>query len=274
MKNNSSKIASNALADTAFEIVLRSFPATANEEHPVFRLKNLFQFEINRFLEIWPERSRGTNLEGAQIVISHDSAALYPSEFIADPDCSITYYRNNNKRGLIYIETSPVSDEQGLINIFTLRDVNFLDGTFDAHEDGFSVAEEIIRAAWRNVLGRDAIAPPSIVEKLLSVLESLKANGAPVPVRNFAAFCGRVALERSDSGKTFDKEETDAIMGESLVELGLFPDPSWAKQASSARTARRVFLNFQHADLVGPNGMDLDGDLLSEEALSLTFRDA
>ena len=245
MKNKPlKKIVSNALADTAFEIVLRSFPETATDEHPVFRLKNLFQSEIHRFLEIWLERSLGTSLEGAQIVISHDSAALYPPEFIADPDCSITYYRNNNKRGLIYIETSPVSDEQGLRNIFTLRDVNFLDGSFDAHEDGFSVAAEIIRAAWRNVLGRDAIAPPAIVEKLLSVLGGLKVNNAPVPVRSFAAFCGRFALERSDSGETYDAEETDAIMGESLVELGLFPDPSWAKQASSARTARRVFLNF------------------------------
>jgi hypothetical protein len=273
MKLSSLKIASNALADTAFEIVLRSFPETADEEHPVFRMKNLFQSEISRFLEIWPERTRDTKLEGAQIVISHDSADLYPPEFIADPDCSITYYRNNNKRGLIYIETSPVSDEQGLRNIFTLRDVNFLDGTFDAQEDGFSVAAEIVRAAWRNAVGQDANAPPAIVEKLLSVLESLKANHAPVPVRSFAEFCARVALERSDKNKTYDAEETDAIIGESLIELGLFPDRAWAKQASSARIARRLFLNFQHADLVGLNGIDLDGDALSEEAKALTFRD-
>ena len=273
MKANSLKIASNALADTAFEIVLRSFPETADKEHPVFRLKNLFQSEINHFLEIWPERTRGTKLEGAKIVISHDSADLYPSNFIADPDCSITYYRNNNKSGLVYIETSPVSDEQGLRNIFTLRDVNFLDGTFDAEEDEFSVAAEIVRAAWRNAVGQDATAPLSIVEKLLSVLESLKANQAPIPVRSFAAFCAQVALERSDKSKAYDAEETDAIIGESLIELGLFPDRAWAKQASPGRIARRLFLNFQHADLVGPNGMDLDGDAVSEEAKTLTFRD-
>jgi S-DNA-T family DNA segregation ATPase FtsK/SpoIIIE len=270
---NSLKIASNALADTAFEIVLRSFPETTEEEHPVFRIKNLFEPEITRFLEVWPERTRGTNLEGAQVVISHDSADLYPQEFIADPNCSITYYRNNNKRGLIYIETSPVSDEQGLRNIFTLRDVNFLDGTFDAQEDGFFVAEEIVRAAWRSVVGQNEMAPQAIVEKMRSVLESLKANNAPVPVRRFAEFCSQVALKRSDKSRAYDAEETDSIIGESLIKLGLFPDRAWAKQTSSARTARRLFLNLQHADLVGPNGIDLDGEVLAEEVAALTFKD-
>lgn len=273
MKMNSQQIASNALADTAFEIVLRSFPENTGDEHPVFRIKNLFNSEISRFLETWPNKITGTRLDGAQIVISHDGAALYPSEFIADPDCSITYYRNNNKRGLIYIETSPVSDEQGLRNIFTLRDVNFLDGTFDSKEDGFSVAVEIVSAAWRNACEKNVAPPPAIVGKLVSVLEGLKASHAPVPVRSFAEFCAQVALKRSGNGKSYDAEETDAIIGESLVELGLFPDPAWAKQASSTRIARRLFLNFQHADLVGPNGIDLDGEAISEEAKAFTFKD-
>ena len=147
LNENLAHLAQKALAETAFVITTREFPEDTGDNHPVFRLSNLFQPEIQNFLQIWTERVSGTRLEKAQVVISHDGKGKYPPQFIARPDCSITYYRNNNKNGLLYIETSPVSDEQGLRNIFTLRDVNFLDGQFDSEEDGFSVAQEIVHSA-------------------------------------------------------------------------------------------------------------------------------
>lgn len=224
MKIELSQIASNAVAETAFKIVCRNFPESSSEEHPVFRMKNLFEPEITHFLEIWSSRTSGTSLGRAKVVISHDSKDLYPPEYIADPACSITYYRNNNKGGLIYIETSPVSDEQGLRNIFTLRDVNFLDGSFDDSDSDFSVTEELVKSAWRSVAGDNATVPKIVIEQLITVLDCLHTNLTSVPVRKFSAFCARVALERSDEDKTFDMEETNAIIGCCLIELGLFPD--------------------------------------------------
>ncbi len=273
MKIELSQVASNAVAETAFKIVCRNFPESSSEEHPVFRMKNLAEPEITHFLEIWSSRTSGTSLGRAKVVISHDSKDLYPPKYIADPACSITYYRNNNKGGLIYIETSPVSDEQGLRNIFTLRDVNFLDGSFDDLDSDFLVAEELVKSAWRSAAGDNATAPKMVIEQIIKVLDCLHPNLTTVPVRKFSAFCARVALERSDKDRTFNLEETNAIIGRCLIELRLFPDENWASQSSLARLSRRLTLNMQHAELLGANGVDLDGDALAEEARTNVFKD-
>lgn len=274
LHENLAHLAHKALAETAFVITTREFPEDTGDNHPVFRLSNLFQPEIQNFLQIWTERVSGTRLERAQVVISHDGEGKYPPEFIARPDCSITYYRNNIKNGLLYIETSPVSDEQGLRNIFTLRDVNFLDGQFDSEEDGFSVAEEIVHSAWRLVSGRDNPAPGLVVDLITQVLNSLRDNKRSIPVRPFVRFCTRIALERSDPDKSFDVDETKAVIGRALVELNMFPDEIWATNSTDAKISRRLFLNWQHADLVGASGVDLDGDTLAVQAKDVVFKNA
>jgi hypothetical protein len=79
------EISHKALAETAFIIALRTFPEETEDNHPVFRLSNLFQSEIEYFLEIWAERVAGTRLQKAKVIISHEGEGLYPPEFIADP---------------------------------------------------------------------------------------------------------------------------------------------------------------------------------------------
>lgn len=274
LHENLAHLAYKALAETAFVITAREFPEDTGDNHPVFRLSNLFQPEIESFLQIWTDRVSGTRLEKAQVVISHDGDGKYPSEFIARPDCSITYYRNNIEHGLLYIETSPVSDEQGLRNIFTLRDVNFLDGQFDSEDDGFFVAEEIVHSAWRQVSDRDNHAPGLVVDLITQVLRSLREHKRSVPVRPFVRFCARIALERCDPGKSFDVNETKAVIGRALVELNMFPDDIWATNPTEAKISRRLFLNWQHADLVGANGLDLDGDALASQAKDVVFKNA
>ena len=105
------------LAGAAFEIVSRSF-LDDGSDHRSFRLKNLTKDETLSFLTIWQEESEEKGLQLVRLLVANDSHNDFPSEYRADPERSITYYRNNNDHGLVYVETKVESDEQGLKNIF------------------------------------------------------------------------------------------------------------------------------------------------------------
>lgn len=260
----------NVIAGTAFEVVARSFSRKEGSERNSFRLKNLTKNEALAFVEAWKLLSSSRGLDKVRLLVASDSHDDFPEDYRASPDHSITYYRNNNDSGLVYIETKVESDEQGLKNLFTLRDVNFLDGTFD-EEGGFLVPEEMVRQA----LGYAGSPNPSnhvlLRDRLVEVLRELNSVGMTVPVRKFAAFVLSAADEVVSSSDVFSPEETEAVVGRSLVLLDMFPDECW--RGHVGRTARRLSLNLLRSELAESPSADLDGEKTAQACLGTRFLD-
>ncbi|MBT2303974.1 DNA translocase FtsK [Variovorax paradoxus] len=238
------------LASTAFRIVASSFQRHVDVKHKCFRIKNLLADEVAQFVDIW-DREADTTVPGkARLVIAEDLGGTVPAGYVAAADRSITYYRNNNPEGLVYLETRVQSDEQGLQNIFTLRDSNFLDGSFDESAGGATdVPQLLTRESWHAVTDRTTPAPQLLVERAAEVLRHVHPRVEAIPVRRFVRFARALCEEWSASRDAVDEAAADAIVGRNLWQLGLFPDELWRKGAADARIRRRFELNARHANL-------------------------
>lgn len=238
------------LASTAFRIVESSFQRNADVKHKCFRIKNLQADEVAMFVDIWNSESATTALRQARLVIAEDLGGAIPSQYVAAVDKSITYYRNNNPEGLVYLETRVQSDEQGLQNIFTLRDSNFLDGSFDESAGGATTVSQLLtREAWSAVSGQTTLAPQLLVTRAAEVLRHLHPHIEAIPVRRFVRFARAVSEDWRASSEAVDEMAADAIVGRNLWHLGLFPDEFWRKGAADARIRRRFELNARHSNL-------------------------
>ncbi|MCH8542306.1 MAG: hypothetical protein LAT61_01925 [Alcanivorax sp.] len=258
------------VAGTAFEIVARSFSLNDDSDRNSFRLKNLTRIEALEFLRVWQLRSADRGLDRIRLLVASDSHQEFPQEFRADPVHSITYYRNNNEHGLVYVETKVESDEQGLKNIFTLRDVNFLDGTFD--EDGkFNVAEEMVKQAMRHAGLPGSGDKELLQDRLVEVLRELNAASMTVPVRKFAGFVLAAAAEVVASGDIYSPEETNALVGRCLVHLDMFPDELWRN--NPGRVARRLSLNVLRSELAASPSSELDAEKTAQDCIRAKFID-
>jgi energy-coupling factor transporter ATP-binding protein EcfA2 len=258
------------IAGTAFEIVARSFTSDDGSARNSFRIKNLTRNEALEFLNIWQLRSAERGLSNVRLLVASDSHEGFPQEFRADPDHSITYYRNHNDSGLVYIETKVESDEQGLKNLFTLRDVNFLDGTFD--EDGeFVVPEEMVRQALFFAGAKNPEASELLRDRLVEVLRELIASGMTIPVRKYARFVLAAAEQVISCHSVFSPEETNALVGKCLVHLDMFPDEIW--RLHPGRVERRLSLNLLQSELAASPSSDLDPEKTAQDCIRTRFVD-
>jgi len=258
------------IAGTAFEIVARSFSRDGESNRNSFRLKNLTKGEALEFLRTWQKHSQDRGLGLVRLLVASDSHEDFPSEFRADPDHSITYYRNNNESGLVYIETKVESDEQGLKNLFTLRDVNFLDGTFD-EEGEFLVPEEMVRQALRISGAANPQGHELLRDRLIEVLRELNAAEMAVPVRKFAGFISAAADEVVSSSTVYSPAETNALVGRCLIHLDMFPDEHW--RHSPGRISRRLSLNLLRSELAASPSSDLDAEKTAQDCARAKFVD-
>jgi S-DNA-T family DNA segregation ATPase FtsK/SpoIIIE len=255
------------LAGSALEIVRRSFSAVGPDELKTFRIKNLSARESLELLDVWQTEAAAAGLADVRIVVASDTEGDFPVQYRADPSRSITWYRNNIRGGLVYVETKVESDEQGLKNLFTLQDQDYLSGTFDT--DDFRVAEYMIR---KTVPGSPLEAAPGqlLVARLFEVLRHFRSFGTPIPVRRFLRFVCSVRQTVAAREGSLEQSEVDALVGEGLVHLGLFPDTSW--RSAENKTGRRLQLNMLRADLASSFAADHDADKLAQEALAKAFR--
>ena len=256
------------IARTTIAIISTSFQPADGGAKQCFRVKNLVRGEIDSLLSLWNASAKGTHLEKVRVVVAGDSDGNFPDEFRAGPGRSITYYRNHNESGLVYLETKVESDEQGLKNIFTLRDKNFLDGTFDT--DLPPVPLRMFDISWDVACGHSSKAPALVRKRVLEALGHIHPKPAPVSARKYARFCLAVSVARQDRGGNLDPVEIDALVGEALLELDLFPDTCW--RLSSGRAGRRLAQNAFHAEFASSASSELDLDLLLERCAQTTFK--
>lgn len=257
------------LARAAFEIVRRSFAAVGPDELKTFRIKNLSNRESLALLEVWRERAAQAGLSNVKVVVASDASGDFPAEYRADPSRSITWYRNNISGGLVYVETKVESDEQGLKNLFTLQDQDYLSRTFDT--DDFSVGNFMIR---QSIPGGSLETPPGelLVDRLLEVLGHFRSFGTPVPVRRFLQFVCSVREAAGAKPAALESTEVDELVGRGLVHLGLFPDGLW--RSVESKTGRRLQLNMLRAELASSYAADYDSEKLAQDAATKLFRDS
>lgn len=261
------------LASTAFRIVENSFQRNADVKHQCFRIKNLQTDEVAKFVSIWNSEAAKTVLGQARLVVAEDLEGAVPSKYVAATDKSITYYRNNNPEGLVYLETRVQSDEQGLQNIFTLRDSNFLDGSFDESAGGVtSVSQLLTREAWTAASGQTTSAPQLLVDRAAEVLRHVHPHIEAIPVRRFVRFARALCEEWASSLEAVDESTADAIVGRNFWHLGFFPDELWRKGGADARIRRRFELNARHANLSNGSA-DIEVETIEAAAAKTKFQD-
>lgn len=266
--NMNTDFAAKVIARTTRAIIADVFAMATDGGKRSFRIKNLARAEIVFLLDLLAEVEGREEFRNTRIVVASDAPGDFPERFRADPDKSITYYRNNNDGGLIYIETKVESDEQGLKNIFTLRDINFLDGTFDHAE--FDVAKILVRDAFSIVRQDSRITNEILADKLLEIRSLLRSVGHGTSLRKFVNFIIR-AVQGLPANGLLDAAEVDELVGRSLVELDMFPDKEW--NGHESRAARRLQMNLLHAQLASSPSSDLDQDKLSAQVERTVFKD-
>lgn len=265
------KNCNQVIAETVFSIVANSFGTDIEgSARNCFRIKNLQKQEILKLIDVWSEESPAYNLQDVKVIIAGDSDDDYPSEYKAEKDRSITWYRNNNEKGLVYLETKTESDEQGLKNIFTLQDRNFLDGFFD--NSTFNVSKTIIERCW-NITSKDGSKVPEFFSGLLlEVLGHIHPSKTQVPVRNFIKFALASCEEYYLASGSLTSDQQEEIIGRNLIHLSLFPDSLWRSEGSEIRTSRRLELNLSYAELVTANNSDIEPDEVAKICTRIKFR--
>lgn len=241
------------LARTAIRIASLVLKRDASAAHQCFRVKNLNQDEVVQFVQAWPAAALAVGLAQVRLIVADSLGGVIPVQHVAEDGCSITHYRNNNREGLIYVETSVQSDEQGLQNMFSLRDSNFLDGSFDDYvPSAHGVPGLLIEEAWKGGDGTGGV-PSMLLERLRTVIRLVHPDIEPVPVRRFVAFAEAACEVWLTHPATIDAAVADRIVGNALWAMDMFPDPGWNEGAAEARWRRRLELNTRHADLLDGN---------------------
>lgn len=265
--------ADRVLASVAFKIIDRAFSLQPSEARKCFRLSNFTANEAMTFLDICELKTRDGSLKDTNIVVASDAPAKFPDHYRARTDETITTYRNSIDPGhaLIYIETKIESDSQGLKNIFTLRDNNFLDGSFDSED--FQVSRKLAVEAFNVVFDSFDSTYDPLVDGATEVLEGLKSGGMAVSVRKYSRFCLLIAERRKAIDGVVDLDQVNEIVGASLPALDLFPDSLWRENKTKTRISRRLTQNHLHADLASSSTADLDQQKLAQDCKTVKFKD-
>ena len=258
------------IGSTVFDLISRQLNDIENHERPFFRVKNLRFNEAHAFIDRW-SKLEDPRLALIKIIVASDSEGEFESRFKADTDKSITYYRDNNESGLVYIETKVESDAQGLKNIFSFSDSNFLDGHFDSSD--YKVPIRMCELAWESLDGDIDEQPTLLFKRLVEVLNFLHPKPLSISARRFAKFVLEALRERKKSEQNFTATQTDNLIGKHLPELGLFPDEEWHAKANLSSVKRRLELNSLHAELAGSHSSDLDIPRLVDQIESVQFVD-
>jgi energy-coupling factor transporter ATP-binding protein EcfA2 len=259
------------LAHAIVEIIVEAFRHNEEAAHKCFRIKNLQSEEVVALANIWKGTAQGLGLGGVRMVVADDLGGQVPPEYVAEEGLSITYYRNHNQGGLVYVETRVQSDEQGLQNLFTIRDSNFLDGSFDEYAGaGMKVPGLLLAKAWGAVGNGGLPLPALLLERASLVLALVHPEVAAVPVRRFIVFCTAVCARWMAWGSPVDSACADRIVGECLWHLDMFPDEQWREGDVDARVKRRLERNARHADLM-LSGVEIDPEELCRAVLRTRF---
>lgn len=261
------------LSEVILGVIARAFGHEPDVKQKCFRVKNFQDDELVELVSAWQRSAAALGLHGTRLVAANDLGGRIPGEFVADPGLSITYYRNHNESGLVYLENRAQSDEQGLQNLFTFRDSNCLDGSFDKYAGmAGGIPALIVARAWQAASGLREPAPSLLTERCLQVLRLVHPQIKSISVRHFVRFCLEVSNAWAKSPEAVDAQRADRLVGASLWQIDLFPDETWHLGATEARVRRRLELNAGHADLLA-GGTEIDADNLSEKLEALVFRD-
>jgi len=259
------------IARVAARIAASALSRDRKAKHQCFRIKNLHDKEIIQLVQEWPTIASSAGLEGIRLLVTDSLDGAIPPHYVSEKGNTITYYRNHNPDGLIYVESSVQSDEQGLQNMFSLRDSNFLDKSFDEYAGSpYGVPQLLIQETW-NEAETDREVPILLLTRLIQVIRLIHPDIEPVPVRRFIAFTAFASNLWRTHERIVDEQQANKLVGQALSVMEMFPDELWIENGSEARIKRRLELNSRHAELLDGT-TELTGAEVAARATDTKFK--
>ena len=258
----------SALSLIVAEIIKAQMETEEDAKEKIFRVNFLRDDEILSFLDTWEKLKFRFKLQSVRLVISSNPDGKFPNDFVADTP--ITYYRNHNDTGLIYLENEATPDAQSLKNAYTLRDTDVLNGVVKL-KNYPRIEEFIIEKVWEVVTNKNNAVPNVVLESLIKVLRLVSNENRKIALRQFISFVVDVVLRRENSQKPLSLDDTYELIGKCLVNLEMFPDVFWISDHSDIKIQRRLFLNSEYAEFY-QKGQPIDVDDLIKTIQTFNFR--
>jgi S-DNA-T family DNA segregation ATPase FtsK/SpoIIIE len=199
--------------------------------------------------------------EPVDLVVSvNDALSDIPDRYRLDRSArTMTWYRNNNTRGLVLIEVDAQGDQQGVVAMHTLTDADILDPQSAERTSRLTI---ITRTAWAVAKSADVAEPPqALIDTLSSVFDAL-ATSRPLSLRRWVAFCLAASFTLAELDRAVTSDEVELAVARALPHLGLFPDSLLFERGSAV--SRRLERNAAAAQLLTPQGKELREDELAD----------
>lgn len=172
------------------------------------------------------ERSPGA--EGFDVVVAAAPDSGIEQRFLLDTDRSLTWYRNQARRGVVLVEIDEVSDHAGISNFHRLTDTDILHGSRESLDE--SAAAEYRRArvaaladeAWHRTTGAGPC--PSVMVTVLDELLAALFLSTGVSLRGWVDLVSDACASAARLGGPISLRDAQRAVGESLPALRLFPD--------------------------------------------------
>ena len=261
--------ADRIIAETVFGIIKRR--AIAESGKPIcFRVKALTAEVVHTFLVFWKAYSGDSGLGAANVVVNGYGGTGFASKFQVDPRRSLADYLDGNRNGLIYLETGMEDGGHDFESLCTLRDVDFLNGRFDADGD---VVDDIIRLTSRAVGYEPHEIPQRISRPIGLILRLIHPDSVFISIRTFVEFCYGILSGMLSGPLNPSPQDLNALIGDGLSVLGLFPDEGWRIEDSKEIIKERLTSNAYFSRLRDLAGMDMNPEILIAKGGETVFSD-
>lgn len=227
---------------------LRPVPGSGR---PWLRVTNFSREEIRSTIEAL---QRLENEQGAfglvtKVGTSEVDSGI-PDIYRLSPGQTLTHWRNASVPAVLLIDWDVQGDEEGLAASFRLDDVSLLG---DSNPNVAEARLQILNSeAWRVAGG--AGEP---LQAFHSRVQSLRSDMPDIALRKWASFVVRCA-EAVVPLQLKTPDEVDRVIGSSLDQLGLFPDPLLFSADDRPKSRLTHNLNFVQQRTAG--GADIDDD--------------
>ncbi len=259
------QIVGRAVADRAREDLVRA----SREEGviPMLRIRGLEKEEIEHAARSLSETSLQNGGDLQLKISDREPWPDCPVGWFLAPGESRAKLRNSCTSALVLFDHEEEPDEQSLRNMHSLSDSAVLG---DVH--GAERRDRVLDLVWESVTSKETKkAPQTLGRTCQIVFEAFQIVTGEVSLRQWVGFLLE-ACKKLSGRSVVDESDVSEAVSESLVVLGLFPDPDLF-QSKPAGVRRRIVKNGMYASLCTESGREYSEEELEKRIDEVIFQD-